>query len=104
MNLSSPPLHKQMQRAVCKPNTTEHKEGYETQDSQQEGWNRVIQANVIDQAKLNYIQEFFQVENISDRGSHIYKGKNEKKNTQKQIQENVRHMRIVRSSVWLEGN
>lgn len=61
----------------------------------------VVQENVTNQAKLNYIHEFFQAERIPGRGSHMYRGKNEMKQskTQKQIQEDVRRVRVVRNSV-----
>lgn len=44
----------------------------------------VVQENVTNQAKQNYIQEFFQGERIPGRGSHVYRGKNEMKQSKTQ--------------------
>lgn len=94
-----------MQRAMCKHNAAEHRALYETQDSQQEDWKRGYPGKRYRSGKTELHTRIFPGRmHLKQRKPHIQRQNEKGKKSQKQIQENIRHMKIVRSSGWLEGN
>lgn len=70
-----PPLHRQNVSTI--PQNT--KKGMRPKRVNKRIGREAVQENVINQAKMNYVQKFFQGESIPGRGSQMYRGKNEMK-------------------------
>lgn len=94
-----PQPYRKIQRAECK-HKLQHKERYETQNSEQEFWKRVCPDKYYRSGKLNYIGEFFHGESIPGRGTTCTKTKMKQNNKHKH--KNIRCKKYIISLICRE--